>query len=122
MKTLACGSGHSLVDVSDALVWTFCIVWKCFNVTTSLNFFFLTLEGLKDTPTQEDWLVSVLPEGSKVGVDPFIIPAGWFYFMFITLGWATRFCFLASLAVLLCDMLCDDETSNHVSDVVVIKL
>uniref|UniRef100_A0A6I8P7Q9 Xaa-Pro aminopeptidase 1 n=1 Tax=Ornithorhynchus anatinus TaxID=9258 RepID=A0A6I8P7Q9_ORNAN len=31
--------------------------------------------GLKDTPTQEDWLVSVLPEGSKVGVDPLIIPA-----------------------------------------------
>ncbi|XP_021109124.1 xaa-Pro aminopeptidase 1 isoform X5 [Heterocephalus glaber] len=30
--------------------------------------------GLKDTPTQEDWLVSVLPEGSKVGVDPLIIP------------------------------------------------
>lgn len=66
--------------------------------------------------------MSVLPEGSKVGVDPFIIPAGWFYFMFITLGWATRFCFLASLAALLCDMLCDDETSNHVSDVVVVKL
>lgn len=32
--------------------------------------------GLKDTPTQEDWLVSVLPEGSKVGVDPLIIPTG----------------------------------------------
>uniref|UniRef100_A0A8C9A233 Xaa-Pro aminopeptidase 1 n=1 Tax=Prolemur simus TaxID=1328070 RepID=A0A8C9A233_PROSS len=30
--------------------------------------------GLKDTPTQEDWLVSVLPEGSRVGVDPMIIP------------------------------------------------
>ncbi|XP_047281669.1 xaa-Pro aminopeptidase 1 isoform X3 [Homo sapiens] len=30
--------------------------------------------GLKDTPTQEDWLVSVLPEGSRVGVDPLIIP------------------------------------------------
>ncbi|XP_036919869.1 xaa-Pro aminopeptidase 1 [Sturnira hondurensis] len=29
--------------------------------------------GLKDTPTQEDWLVSVLPEGSRVGVDPLII-------------------------------------------------
>ncbi|XP_072280200.1 xaa-Pro aminopeptidase 1 isoform X2 [Pyxicephalus adspersus] len=29
--------------------------------------------GLKDTPTQEDWLISVLPEGSRVGVDPFII-------------------------------------------------
>lgn len=55
--------------------------------------FFLILEGLKDTPTQEDWLVSVLPEGSKVGVDPFIIPAGLFYFIFITLGWATGFCF-----------------------------
>lgn len=44
-------------------------------------FFFLTNGGLKDTPTQEDWLVSVLPEGSKVGVDPSIIPAGWFYFI-----------------------------------------
>ncbi|XP_020843647.1 xaa-Pro aminopeptidase 1 isoform X2 [Phascolarctos cinereus] len=31
--------------------------------------------GLKDTPTQEDWLVSVLPEGSRVGVDPLIIPS-----------------------------------------------
>lgn len=31
--------------------------------------------GLKETPSQEDWLVSILPEGSKVGVDPFIIPA-----------------------------------------------
>ncbi|EHB17452.1 Xaa-Pro aminopeptidase 1 [Heterocephalus glaber] len=30
--------------------------------------------GLKDTPTQEDWLVSMLPEGSKVSVDPLIIP------------------------------------------------
>uniref|UniRef100_A0A8C5R3B9 X-prolyl aminopeptidase 1 n=1 Tax=Leptobrachium leishanense TaxID=445787 RepID=A0A8C5R3B9_9ANUR len=29
--------------------------------------------GLKDTPSQEDWLVNVLPEGSRVGVDPFII-------------------------------------------------
>lgn len=34
------------------------------------------LVGLKDTPTQEDWLVSVLPEGSRVGVDPLIIPTG----------------------------------------------
>uniref|UniRef100_A0A7M4EXI4 X-prolyl aminopeptidase 1 n=1 Tax=Crocodylus porosus TaxID=8502 RepID=A0A7M4EXI4_CROPO len=32
--------------------------------------------GVKDTPSQEDWLVSVLPEGSRVGVDPFIISAG----------------------------------------------
>lgn len=32
--------------------------------------------GLKETPTQEDWLVSVLPENSKVGVDPWIIAAG----------------------------------------------
>uniref|UniRef100_H3AJ55 Xaa-Pro aminopeptidase 1 n=1 Tax=Latimeria chalumnae TaxID=7897 RepID=H3AJ55_LATCH len=31
--------------------------------------------GLKETPTQEDWLISVLPEGSKVGVDPFILQA-----------------------------------------------
>lgn len=78
-------------------------MWERFNVTASLNFFFLILEGLKDTPTQEDWLVSVLPEGSKVGVDPFIIPAGWFYFILITLGSATGFLFLSSLAELLCD-------------------
>lgn len=36
----------------------------------------LSFIGLKDTPTQEDWLVSVLPEGSRVGVDPLIIPTG----------------------------------------------
>ncbi|KAM9326178.1 xaa-Pro aminopeptidase 1 [Gastrophryne carolinensis] len=30
--------------------------------------------GLQSTPTQEDWLISVLPDGSQVGVDPFIIP------------------------------------------------
>lgn len=32
--------------------------------------------GLKETPSQEDWLISVLPENSKVGVDPWIIAAG----------------------------------------------
>ncbi|XP_006630822.2 xaa-Pro aminopeptidase 1 isoform X1 [Lepisosteus oculatus] len=31
--------------------------------------------GLKETPSQEDWLISVLPESSKVGVDPWIIAA-----------------------------------------------
>lgn len=35
--------------------------------------------GLKDTPSQEDWLISVLPENSKVGVDPWIIAAGRFW-------------------------------------------
>ncbi|KAM4702754.1 xaa-Pro aminopeptidase 1 [Rhinophrynus dorsalis] len=29
--------------------------------------------GLKDTPTQEDWLINVLPDASRVGVDPFIM-------------------------------------------------
>ncbi|XP_047221882.1 xaa-Pro aminopeptidase 1 isoform X1 [Girardinichthys multiradiatus] len=31
--------------------------------------------GLKETPSQEDWLISVLPENSKVGVDPWILAA-----------------------------------------------
>ncbi|MBN3297236.1 XPP1 aminopeptidase, partial [Amia calva] len=31
--------------------------------------------GLKETPSQEDWLISVLPDGSRVGVDPWIIAA-----------------------------------------------
>jgi len=34
--------------------------------------------GLKETPSQEDWLISILPENSKVGVDPWIIAAGRF--------------------------------------------
>lgn len=45
-----------------------CIVLEFLSVLASV--------GLKDTPTQEDWLVSVLPEGSRVGVDPLIIPTG----------------------------------------------
>jgi len=32
--------------------------------------------GLKETLSQEDWLISVLPENSRVGVDPWIIAAG----------------------------------------------
>ncbi|XP_078711726.1 xaa-Pro aminopeptidase 1 isoform X2 [Lampetra fluviatilis] len=31
--------------------------------------------GIQDTPTWEDWLLSVLPDGSRVGVDPFLVPA-----------------------------------------------
>uniref|UniRef100_A0A8D3BTM3 X-prolyl aminopeptidase (aminopeptidase P) 1, soluble n=1 Tax=Scophthalmus maximus TaxID=52904 RepID=A0A8D3BTM3_SCOMX len=31
--------------------------------------------GLKETPSQEDWLISILPENSKVGVDPWIFAA-----------------------------------------------
>ncbi|XP_062845628.1 xaa-Pro aminopeptidase 1 [Trichomycterus rosablanca] len=31
--------------------------------------------GLKETPSQEDWLINVLPENSRVGVDPWIIAA-----------------------------------------------
>lgn len=34
------------------------------------------MSGLKETPSQEDWLISILPENSKVGVDPWIIAAG----------------------------------------------
>lgn len=36
----------------------------------------LSYLGLKETPSQEDWLINVLPENSKVGVDPWIIAAG----------------------------------------------
>ncbi|XP_075467939.1 xaa-Pro aminopeptidase 1 isoform X3 [Ascaphus truei] len=41
--------------------------------------------GLKDTPTQEDWLINVLPEGSRVGVDPFIIQADQWKSMYIAM-------------------------------------
>lgn len=42
----------------------------------SLNAVRVWFVGLKETPSQEDWLISVLPENSKVGVDPWIIAAG----------------------------------------------
>lgn len=54
--------GHVVIVLRIALIWGFLCV--------------LPSVGLKDTPTQEDWLVSVLPEGSRVGVDPLIIPTG----------------------------------------------
>lgn len=74
--------GHSHLSVTYMLAcaviegseWNhFCVV---FSLLLELHFPPFPHSGLKDTPTQEDWLVSVLPEGSKVGVDPFIIPDG----------------------------------------------
>ncbi|OBS76413.1 hypothetical protein A6R68_17136 [Neotoma lepida] len=48
--------------------------WTLMKMGEEKAFSSSVLLGLKDTPTQEDWLVSVLPEGSRVGVDPLIIP------------------------------------------------
>ncbi|XP_064599693.1 xaa-Pro aminopeptidase 1-like [Liolophura sinensis] len=33
----------------------------------------LMKDGLPDTPSQGDWLIKVLPEGGRVGVDPFLL-------------------------------------------------
>uniref|UniRef100_A0A8C9GD16 X-prolyl aminopeptidase 1 n=1 Tax=Pavo cristatus TaxID=9049 RepID=A0A8C9GD16_PAVCR len=66
--------GTAIVTEQHAAVWT---DGRYFLQAANQmdNNWTLMKMGLKDTPTQEDWLVSVLPEGSKVGVDPSIIPA-----------------------------------------------
>lgn len=51
-------------------------------VSQCISYFVLSYIGLKETPSQEDWLISILPENSKVGVDPWIIAAGKLLFVF----------------------------------------
>lgn len=76
-KPLSCYSalGTAIITEEHAAMWTdgryFLQAAKQMD-----NNWTLMKMGLKDTPTQEDWLVSVLPEGSRVGVDPLIIPTG----------------------------------------------
>ncbi|XP_015747248.1 PREDICTED: xaa-Pro aminopeptidase 1-like, partial [Acropora digitifera] len=41
----------------------------------------LMKDGLPNTPTKEQWLIEVLPTGSKVGVDPWVITHGGWYKM-----------------------------------------
>ncbi|XP_067393153.1 xaa-Pro aminopeptidase 1 isoform X2 [Emydura macquarii macquarii] len=66
-------AGTAIITEQKAAVWTDGRYFLQAAQQMDSNWTLMRM-GLKDTPTQEDWLVSVLPEGSKVGVDPFIIP------------------------------------------------
>lgn len=65
-------AGTAIVTEQNAAMWTDGRYFLQAAQQMDSNWTLMKM-GLKDTPTQEDWLISVLPEGSKVGVDPFII-------------------------------------------------
>lgn len=65
-------AGTAIVTEENAAMWTDGRYFLQAAQQMDSNWTLMKM-GLKDTPTQEDWLISVLPEGSKVGVDPFII-------------------------------------------------
>ncbi|XP_075071823.1 xaa-Pro aminopeptidase 1 isoform X2 [Mixophyes fleayi] len=65
-------AGTAIVTEQSAALWTDGRYFLQAAQQMDSNWTLMKM-GLKDTPTQEDWLVSVLPEGSRVGVDPFII-------------------------------------------------
>ncbi|XP_077205793.1 xaa-Pro aminopeptidase 1 [Paroedura picta] len=67
-------AGTAIITEQDAAMWTDGRYFLQAAQQMDSNWTLMKI-GLKDVPTQEDWLVSVLPQGSKVGVDPFIIPA-----------------------------------------------
>ncbi|KAJ7325189.1 hypothetical protein JRQ81_018209 [Phrynocephalus forsythii] len=67
-------AGTAIITEKEAAMWTDGRYFLQAAQQMDSNWTLMKM-GLKDTPTQEDWLVSVLPESSRVGVDPFIIPA-----------------------------------------------
>uniref|UniRef100_A0A8C0P3M0 X-prolyl aminopeptidase 1 n=1 Tax=Canis lupus familiaris TaxID=9615 RepID=A0A8C0P3M0_CANLF len=68
-----CPPGTAIITEEHAAMWTDGRYFLQAAKQMDSNWTLMKM-GLKDTPTQEDWLVSVLPEGSRVGVDPLIIP------------------------------------------------
>ncbi|XP_058841264.1 xaa-Pro aminopeptidase 1-like isoform X1 [Acipenser ruthenus] len=67
-------AGTAIITEKHAAIWTDGRYFLQAAQQMDKNWTLMKM-GLKETPTQEDWLLSVLPEGSKVGVDPWIIPA-----------------------------------------------
>ncbi|XP_067272271.1 xaa-Pro aminopeptidase 1 isoform X3 [Pseudorasbora parva] len=67
-------AGTAIVTEQHAALWTDgrYFLQACQQMDNNWT---LMKMGLKETPSQEDWLISVLPENSKVGVDPWIIAA-----------------------------------------------
>uniref|UniRef100_A0A7N6AKU4 Xaa-Pro aminopeptidase 1 n=1 Tax=Anabas testudineus TaxID=64144 RepID=A0A7N6AKU4_ANATE len=67
-------AGTAIVTEQHAAMWTDGRYFLQANQQMDNNWTLMKM-GLKETPSQEDWLISVLPENSKVGVDPWIIAA-----------------------------------------------
>ncbi|KAF7648267.1 hypothetical protein LDENG_00159670, partial [Lucifuga dentata] len=67
-------AGTAIVTEQHAAMWTDGRYFLQANQQMDNNWTLMKM-GLKETPSQEDWLISILPENSKVGVDPWIIAA-----------------------------------------------
>uniref|UniRef100_A0AAR2J0U6 X-prolyl aminopeptidase (aminopeptidase P) 1, soluble n=1 Tax=Pygocentrus nattereri TaxID=42514 RepID=A0AAR2J0U6_PYGNA len=77
-REFVCGfngsAGTAIVTEQHAAMWTDGRYFLQASQQMDNNWTLMKM-GLKETPSQEDWLISVLPENSKVGVDPWIIAA-----------------------------------------------
>ncbi|TRY87962.1 hypothetical protein DNTS_022779 [Danionella cerebrum] len=67
-------AGTAIVTEQHAALWTDGRYFLQASQQMDSNWTLMKM-GLKETPSQEDWLISVLPENSRVGVDPWIIAA-----------------------------------------------
>lgn len=67
-------AGTAIVTEQHAAMWTDGRYFLQASQQMDNNWTLMKM-GLKETPSQEDWLISVLPENSKVGVDPWIYAA-----------------------------------------------
>ncbi|XP_038677780.1 xaa-Pro aminopeptidase 1 isoform X1 [Scyliorhinus canicula] len=67
-------AGTAIVTQEHAAMWTDGRYFLQASQQMDSNWTLMKL-GLKTTPSQEDWLIQVLPEASKVGADPFILAA-----------------------------------------------
>ncbi|XP_067858197.1 xaa-Pro aminopeptidase 1 isoform X1 [Heptranchias perlo] len=67
-------AGTAIVTLEHAAMWTDGRYFLQAAQQMDNNWTLMKV-GLKTTPSQEDWLIKVLPEESKVGVDPFVISA-----------------------------------------------
>ncbi|XP_023676082.1 xaa-Pro aminopeptidase 1 isoform X2 [Paramormyrops kingsleyae] len=67
-------AGTAIVTEKHAAMWTDGRYFLQASQQMDGNWTLMKM-GLKETPTQEDWLISVLPDNSRVGVDPWIIAA-----------------------------------------------
>ncbi|KAG1939871.1 xaa-Pro aminopeptidase 1 isoform X1 [Pimephales promelas] len=67
-------AGTAIVTEQHAALWTDGRYFLQASQQMDNNWTLMKM-GLKETLSQEDWLISVLPENSRVGVDPWIIAA-----------------------------------------------
>ncbi|XP_035674151.1 xaa-Pro aminopeptidase 1-like [Branchiostoma floridae] len=65
-------AGTAIVTDNHAAMWTDGRYFLQADQQMDRNWTLMKM-GMSKTPSQEDWLVKVLPEGARVGVDPFLL-------------------------------------------------